>query len=434
MKRSTFIRNFAAIAGGGVILSCKNDSLLNFLEPETSKSLSLDEAKSWFENSYLTNFTKSKLNRKSAHERVADWDNAKQTEVKTRGKCVVVPINYATEFKPAFAAWEKSETFKESLLDYYTNPILEVLVIYTDEKGENNAYLSQIAYDRYRILNDRLDLDTFYGWFLKANWDDVVFEAAFYENGKQKLISNNTNPKAKISDDCGLYYTGTAHYSYSYMDTDGSFVTVWQKEYAWYCFGGGNSSHPEGEYPYDMPGPGDGGGGGPIYVPVTTNFNRKNAFCDPGGTDYSKMKSNYESFLGTSGLINDIAGLTWGKGDALLKLVGANIDEMAPIINVGGKTVGVVGGTFTGIGAVINGYNLVVGIRKDGFTWDDDGWNATQVVLSVAAGALLLSSAPIAALASLAIGGVSIGIGIYQNYQIVQENKSRAEMRALICN
>lgn len=405
---------------------------MNFLEPETSKSLSLDEAKSWFENSYLTNFTKSKLNRKSAHERIADWDNAKQTEVKTKGKCVVVPINYATEFKPAFAAWEKSETFKESLLDYYTNPIIEVLVIYTDEKGENSAYLSQIAYDRYRILDDRLDLDTFYGWLLKTHWDDAVFEAAFYENGKQKLISNNTNPKAKISDDCGLYYTGTAHYSYSYMDTDGAFVTVWQKEYAWYCFGGGSGSHPEGEYPYDMPGPGDGGGGGPIYVPVTTNFNRKNAICN-AGSDRAQMLENLSWALNQTGLINGVGGFTWSKGDALLRSIGANIDEFLPSMSMAGRTFGVVGGSFSIGGVLISGSKLFIGVTDgSGWTWDDDGWDSVQLGLAIAGlGLTLAGGGIVVAVASVVVGGVSIGLSMYtENQSITTKN----QLRQATCN
>ena len=55
MKRSTFIKNFAALAGG-VVLSCKSEFFENYLEPKTNSSLSLEDAKSWFENSYLTNF------------------------------------------------------------------------------------------------------------------------------------------------------------------------------------------------------------------------------------------------------------------------------------------------------------------------------------------------------------------------------------------
>jgi hypothetical protein len=389
------------LRGGGIILSCKNDYLMNFLEPETSKSLSLNEAKSWFENSYLTNFTKSKLNRKSAHERIADWDNAKQTEVKTRGKCVVVPINYATEFKPAFAAWEKSETFKESLLDYYTNPILEVLVIYTDEKGENNAYLSQIAYDRYRILNDRLDLDTFYGWILKANWDDAVFEAAFYENGKQKLISNNTNPKARASDDCGLFYTGTAHYSYSYMDTDGSFVTVWQKEYAWYCFGGGNGSHPEGEYPYDVPGPGDGGGSGPIYVPVTTNYNLKNAFCNAGSTDRWRMNQNLGEAITAVGLSTGLLGWNLDKANAIFRSIGGSMDDFADLAVSGGKLFGRVSGSL----GIIEG---VIGVF--------DGNVSNHDALSIIAGGttFALTFTPVGWVTVIGGGLITVGVFIYQ--------------------
>lgn len=104
MKRSAFIKSFATLAGGGIVLSCKNGLISDFLEPETTKSLSVDEAKKWFEGSYLTRFNKLKQNSTSKHERIADWEKAKQTEARGKGKCVVVPVSYATKYKPAFLA------------------------------------------------------------------------------------------------------------------------------------------------------------------------------------------------------------------------------------------------------------------------------------------------------------------------------------------
>lgn len=82
MKRSAFIKNFAAIAGGGIVLSYKNGLISDFLEPETTKSLSINEAKKWFEGPYLARFKGAKLNPALKHERKADWEKAKETRVK----------------------------------------------------------------------------------------------------------------------------------------------------------------------------------------------------------------------------------------------------------------------------------------------------------------------------------------------------------------
>lgn len=434
MKRSTFIKNIAALAGGGVILSCKNDLIDSFLEPVTTNTISIEDAKEWFEKSYLEKFNNFRYTSKSAHEREADWDRALYTEVKNRGKCVVVPIKYLNKYRPAFAAWHSKNDFVEKLLEYYTHPILEVLVVYNDDNDRPHAYLSQIAYDRYHLIKNRLDIDQYYGWFLKSDWNDNVLEAAYYEKGRQKLISKNGSTQARLALNCGYFYTGAAHFSYSYTDQDGGVVIVWQKEYAYYCFEPGHSGYAYAEYPNEIdegtfPG---GGGGGTYTVPVTTSFNVKNAICNPGGADRSQMNQSLQDALFATGLANDITGFSWSKADALLRSLGANIDEFLPTLSVAGRTVGVVGGTFAGAGVLMSGTKLYLGITDGtGFTWDDDGWDVVQFGLAAAGGGVLLAGGVVAAIASLVIGGVSIGISIHTQKQEIQ---SKQHLRQLNCN
>ena len=66
-------------------------------------------------------------------------------------------------------------------------------------------------------------------------------------------------PKTKINQDCGYFYTGTAHYSYSYGYSCGvncsEIVVVWQREYMWFCFDAGNGGGAGEAYPYETSAP-----------------------------------------------------------------------------------------------------------------------------------------------------------------------------------
>lgn len=353
--------------------------------------------KKWFEHSYLTRFNNSKRNAGARHERVADWAKAKQTEVRGKGKCVVVPVSYTTEYRPAFAAWDESTAFKEKLLQYYSHPIFEALVIYTDEKGEVNAYMSQVAYDRYHIVNDHLNLDTFYGWFLKADWEDNVSHAAYYENGRQKLISKGVDSKGRISQNCGFYYTGVAHNIGYNVWSDGTFETVWLKEYIYICFEQGNGGAGD-QYPYEVPAPEEGGGGEPLYVPVTTTYNVKNAICNAGSGDRWQMNDNLSKALDALGLFSGVADFSNSMIEALVRSVGGSGQSSKVIQTVVGRTVGSV--TF-----VIGSYEAIMGI-VDGDITESDMLNVLGAVAGTAA---LFAGGWVA----VGLTTVSVGIAIY---------------------
>lgn len=70
-------------------------------------------------------------------------------------------------------------------------------MVYADEKGEKQTYLSQIAYDRYYLAEGRLDIEKFYGWFLKADWNDNLLDASCYEKGELKFVLQESNSRAR---------------------------------------------------------------------------------------------------------------------------------------------------------------------------------------------------------------------------------------------
>lgn len=275
-------------------------------------------------------------------------------------------------------------------------------MVYTDERGETNAYLSQVAYDRYHIVNDRLDLDTFYGWFLKADWEDGMIEAAFYEDGQQKRVSKRIGPKAKTTQECGYYYTGIAHYYNSYFNsTTGDLVIDWQREYVYHCFEEGSGGGAWEEYPYEVPEGGGGGGGGPIYVPVTTNYNLKNAVCNPGGSDRWQMNDNLSKALDGLGLFTGVADFSNSMIEALVRSIAGSGQSAKVVQTVLGRTLGHT--TF-----VIGNYNAIMGI-VDGDITDQDALNLLGAVAGTAA---LFAGGWVA----VGLTTISVGIAIYDTY------------------
>ena len=380
------------------MLSCKNGLIADFLEPETTQSLSLSDAKKWFEESYLTSFSKAKQNPALKHSRIANWDKAKEFLLKGEQKCVLVPIRYEDENKPSFATWTEETAFREKLLNYYALPIIEVLIIYKDERGNNQAYLSQIAYDRYQVVKDSIDFEKFNGWILKATWDDEVLEGEKFENGLKKLQIERES-KARTAEcywyESGGYYTSSGQ---SCGVNCYEFTITYHKQYSVYCtyWDGGAPPMPV-QIPFP---PEEGGGGGPIYIPETTNYNLKNAVCNASGWDRQNLVNSMGNALNATGLGASVTGWSFSKAEAILRAAGASIDDFRPLVT-GSRNFGIAGG-------VLGGMRGVVGLF-DGSISDHDALDIIGGVIGVG---LALSPA---GWIPVAVGGaVTLGIAIYE--------------------
>lgn len=385
---------------GGVILSCKNQSILDYFEPETSKSISIKEAKDWFENIYLLQDRNLKKSADSKLEREVDWVNARKSELKDEGTCVIAPIKYKTDDKPSFVTWTNETAYIEKLVEYYFNPIIEVLIVYTDEKGEKSAYLSQVAYDRYHLANEKIDTEKFYGWFLKADWDDNLLEANFYENGEHKLMLEKNDSKAR-QQQCFLVMTNS-YYTYSGQSCGpncSEFTITLHRDYMIQCYGNGIGDSGGGIPAEFLPGGSGGSQGSYVYTTSTTNFNLRDAICNPGSSDRTQMNQNLSDALSATGLASGVTGWTFNKAEAILKSIGANIDDFRPLTTAG-RRFGIAGGGF----GVARG---IIGIF-DGDISDHDALDIIGGTISVG-----LAVTPVGWV-GVAVGGVvSLAIAIY---------------------
>lgn len=404
MKRSTFIKNFALLTTGGVVFNCRDDSFKHFLEPNSSGNLTLDEAQAWFTEHYLKKYESTRKLSALTHKRLPNWDDAKEVKSLTETSYIIVPIKYEGNGRPCFMSWNDETAFRTKLTEYFAYPIFEALIIHTDDKGNKEAYLSQIAYDRYYIKDGIFNLDTFTGWFLKSEWDDTLIEGQFYSGGKHELTLNSKNSGNRIVD-CELYYFAYYTYEgYSCGVNCSEIVITQHRTYFLVCSGGGGGG---GGYPYAAPGgggPGNGGGEGnftiPEFAPDTTNYNLKEAICNSGGTDRWQMSQNLSNALTATGLTTGVAGWTFDKADAIIRAIGGSNLSYNGVMNIAGK---VLGGANFAIGSV----QAFVGLT-DGDISDSDMLN----LLGVAVGGVgLLATGWVA----VAIGGVSLGIAIYQN-------------------
>ena len=62
------------------------------------------------------------------------------------------------------------------------------------------------------------------------------------------------------------------------------------------------------------------------------------------------------------------------------------------------------------VNAFYNSGQLLIGIAEDGFTWDEDGWNAVSAAIGISAVFATGAAAP-----WIAVGGglVTVGIAVY---------------------
>jgi hypothetical protein len=405
MKRSTFIKNFSILAGGGVILSCKNDSFMSFLEPNASGNLSIKEAQAWFTDYYLKKYESARKNSALSHKRVPNWKEAKEVKSDRDISYILVPVNYEETGRPSFMAWNDETEFRTKIPQYFANPIFEALIIHTDDKGNTEAYLSQIAYDRFHLKDGIFNLDTFTGGLLKSEWDDTLIEGRLYSNGKHGLTLNPETSRNRIAD-CDIYY-------FTYYTYDGhscgtncyEFEITEHRTYFVSCSGSGGGG---GGYPYAAPGGGGFGGGSgeggfhiPEFAPNTTNFELKKAICNPGGIDRTTMNNNLSTALSATGLAISVTGWSFSKAEAILRSIGASIDDFRPLVT-GARTFGVAGGALGGMRGVIGLF--------DGDISDHDALDIVGGLIGVG-----LALTP-AGWIGVAVGGAfTLAIAIYQS-------------------
>lgn len=169
-------------------MSCDKDFIFDFTLPNTSNLKNVEEAKHWFEKIIILQRKSVRTTEFLMHKRLPAWDKAKDWYFETEGECLLIPIHYEDKNRPCFLYWDEDTAFKEKLGNYYALPIYEFLIIYQDDLGNNQAFLYQVAYDRFRLRDKWLDFEYFNGCVLKADWNDTLLYGEIYKEGK-KLLS-----------------------------------------------------------------------------------------------------------------------------------------------------------------------------------------------------------------------------------------------------
>lgn len=422
MKRSTFIKNLAVLTGGGVIISCREGTLFEMLNPENKTSADLDvkQAKDWFLSDYLSRYSKLKSDNDLKIDREANWEKATKIFGENRQEYIVVPINYLSDNKPSYLSWTKDNAYIEKLALFYFQPIIELLVVTKDK--DYDAYLFQIAYDRFSVKDNTLNLESLTGYVLLADWGNNTLRSSKYNNGRIKGVSRpGDNDKSKLAvEDCGwIEVAGYQTYD-TYPDPEcdpangicGDVVAItYHKQYQFNCYNEPDNTFVDNSY---LPNWISGGSFPPGYtatVSTSVNFNPTNAILGPG-RDRDQMYDNLQTGLWTTGLITDIHGVTWSKAGAILRTVGADIDQFLPTMNIAGRSVGAVGGTLGLAGVLIGSAQIYVGWADNGFQWDEEGWGIAQVGLGIAGLVLGTAASPVILWGTVIIGGISIGIAI----------------------
>ena len=412
MKRNDFLRNFATIAGGLTVLSCDKNLVGEFMADIEGESISISEAKSWFDKVYLSKYAAVRMGGNGGYRRESDWKKAKKIKYAGKQDAVWVPLNYQDDKMPSIVSWGEKTGYRKKLSEYYVYPILEGLIVYK-EKNETKSFLAQIAYDPYVVRNNsyQLELSKFTGWLVRADWDDNLMDGFVYDKGQ--IIGSFDKEKEKrgriqqqVCTTQTIEYQTVETRSCGPNCTD---VTVTlHRSTQTVCVETGGSGGGGGGSTYEA---GTGGGGNsPIgsttiifeTFPIQRNYNLQNVITRPG-PDRTTFNQSLSDAVYATGLALNILDFTFDKAEACARAVGGNIDEFFPLANVVGTRIGVAG-------LVIDGVQLYMGVAQNGFQWNQDGWNAVQVGLSIAG--LAAGTVFAAPWVAVATGVVSIGIAI----------------------
>ncbi len=300
MKRNQFLKNTLAFAAGSVLFSCKNEMISNFLALESTDSSDINEAKDWFQNIYLKEFNNSNARIKGEdkkYKRIANWDKAKKNKDLKNQECILVPISYETADTPGFMVWDDNTSYKQKMVKYYAQPILEGLVVYKD-KGKYSSFLLQISYDRYQLKKkgSGIDFDRLTGFMLKADWDDNIIDGSKVIDGK--IVGKFSSSKNARKMDCVTYTTSYTTVSVTSCGNNCNAVTfTLHTNSHTFCY----QSWDPFPIPHDIMPPFDDGNGSSTTFDITREFNPKNAICQPGSNDRAVMNQNLQDALLATG-------------------------------------------------------------------------------------------------------------------------------------
>lgn len=424
MKRSSFIKSFVSVAGGYSLVSCSSDIFVDLIDPtnDMDNSVSLDEAKIWFDDSYLPNMERSRvLKSDKDYKRKCNWAKSYKPNNKKNVDFIWIPIEYDSNDRPGLLMYDDETLYKKELSKYFFQPILEGLIIFK-ENGQFQAFLGQLAYDPIQLASNNYELrhEDFSGTLIFSDWNDGMTRGAVYKNGKFEMAFRNSDGaeiNAKITD-CYTYYF--EYQTWGVDSSDGSFKIILHKRNVTLCdtSGAGSSTGGSGAYAggwgstlggggspgtptYDYNGyftPYMDSGAGTIPIPVTPYFqiNLDKAFTEPG-IERAKVNANLAETMNAVGLAYNITSWSFSKADALSRSIGLNLSQSFPVIYGASKSIGVFQALF--------GVREIWGIVSDGTITPSEVGPLASAALGVA---VVFTSGWVAVI----VGGVSLYIAV----------------------
>lgn len=201
MNRKSFLKNLTITASGALILSCK-DGVESSLTPASKiDDISIDEAKNFFENSYLDKFAALREQGSKKHARKALWDRSEKLKDSKKQDYVWVPIEYDGDERPVVLFSDEKTLYRKELAKRYIQPIIEGLVV-IKQKGELSAFLAQVTYDAFEYRKvKKFTWENFSGSLLRADWDDNLIDGIIYNRGKViDSLSNSATKNGRVAD------------------------------------------------------------------------------------------------------------------------------------------------------------------------------------------------------------------------------------------
>lgn len=333
MKRADFVKSILSLTGTAFIYSCRPgediDPILD-LEPFT---LSVEDSKNWFVNSYLPRFQNAagRIGNDTI-ERDFDWDKGVTFKSK-KEEFVWAPAKYrkTNEF-PTLVSWKDGEEYIPKLAEFLKWHIAEGFIVYRDKKGNRNGFLAQVAYDPFKhTIGKAIDSTHFTGMIIHTDINLTPLRTWRFLNGNldssfDSELGRNARPQQCY----------TTYYSYQTVSVQSCGtnctsveVTLHQNVYT-YCDDGntGNSSGGSSQgYPYYSNGGGGSGYGSVINTPPYNFYSPYVEYdfvkvAQHMGEDFQNFMQRFSTALNVLNVTGISVGLPATWVDVSLKALG----------------------------------------------------------------------------------------------------------------
>lgn len=383
MNRSSFIKSIVSLTGTAFVYGCR--STVEDIIDTSYSSPTLEGAKQWFNSSYLRGYASGLARTKVASvTRILDWTNKQELKSKEHD-FIWVPINYeGNEQGVSLLMWKEGEEYVSKLAKYLSWSISEGFLFYRKPNGEYDGFLAQIAFDPLKNKPGiAIDPVHFTGMVINASWDEKILRSWRFLDGK--MINHydhekTTNVGGRTSQ-CTTYYSQYSTVTGSSCGNNCIDVT-YTLHYIphTYCtsdFNTGSCTCYTGSGGY-TPSSGSGYGGYNPPVPPgyssTYPYNKYNVFHVPNSPDRAEFNNRLAAAATAMGILSTTTSLSLDTATSLVTTLGMEFQQVKLVSNFSTFGLGA-------IGVVAGGASFAIGIMKDGWQAEEDGYNLALLAI-----------------------------------------------------